>query len=135
GLVELPLVDIYCELLWSLLARLFPACERSEKPFRFLLSCDVDHPWLTLDSMRSFVRACAASLIKRRDISQFLAVLDAYFRPRRNLGADPYYTFSYIMDQAEARGLRCAFYFIPGNAHPTFDGRYAIDDPRIRALM
>lgn len=148
GFLDMPIVNVYIEWLWSLLLRQWPGLTRKTRRFRRLISHDVDHPflWHRRRSRASVFREALADALKRRDFeAAFLkaGVLTPVILPRRQgkvaakntKGQDPFNTFNWLMDQSERAGLCSSFYFIPEQADPAFDGTYSLDDPEIEALM
>ncbi len=39
-----PIVNEYVEVLWLLMKQLWPALSRKKRKYKYLVSCDVDHP-------------------------------------------------------------------------------------------
>ena len=44
-------------------------------------------------------------------------------------------TFDFLMDESDRNGVRSAFYFISAGTVDGVDGRYSLDDPRLRRLL
>jgi hypothetical protein len=131
GFLAVPLADALTELLWSALARTWPALRRRPRSYRVLLTHDVDDPLSTLGRSRGLLaRQFAGDVVRRRDAGLALrrarAVLDArHGRHHR----DPHATFDLLCDVSERHGLRSAFYFLAANdvtdgllAHPWVRG-------------
>ncbi len=136
GFLGRPIVNEYLDVLWSLLARLWPRLERAPRAGRVLISHDVDWPSCTARTLRGVLRACAGDTIARRDPALALDRLGAHARVRAGrTGGDLCDTFDFIMAASERRGLSSAFYFITRHTAGEIDGTYSIDDPPIRALM
>jgi hypothetical protein len=103
GLIERPVVDEWAEQLRRALG-----LEPPPHHFRVVPSHDVDYPFASLRLRASALR---------------------HGGWRAALPRDPFDTFDLLMNEAERRGLRAAFYVIP-------DGSiYSLDDPRVRDLL
>lgn len=136
GFLGRPIVNEYLDVLWTLLARLWPRLERAPRAGRVLISHDVDWPSCAGQTLRGVVRASAGDTIARRDPVLALDRLRAYARLRAGrTGDDLCNTFDFIMSASERRGLSSAFYFITGHTAGEIDGTYSVDDPPTRALM
>lgn len=66
-----------------------------------------------------------------------LRTLSRHLQVRRgNYSKDLYFrSINWIMDVNEAAGNKVAFYFIPEQLHPIYDGCYHLDEPVIRDLL
>lgn len=137
GFLERPLIDEYAELLWSVMALLWPSIERRTSRFRVLPSHDVDRPGrYALTGSRRLATAVAGDL-RAGQISMVLRNTAArMLRGRGTLaGSDPYNCFDWMMDASEAAGRTSAFYFICGRTHARRDADYELEEPAIAALM
>lgn len=137
GFLYRPIVDEYAELLWALMKRLWPGLSRSRRQGDINVSCDVDQPFDRIgQNPVMLARIMRYELIKKRRPAMAFQRLANFVVHR--LGShrfDPFYTFDWYMDVCERHGRRAAFYFIADHSHPTMDGTYEIEDPRIVALM
>lgn len=136
GFLDVPIVNVYTELLWFLCKSLWPGLERKRRASVKRISHDVDHPFFALRrNIWGILKGSAVEVVKRRD-------MEAAYRKALMLGGrslrvkrDPYYTFPWLMEVSERAGLRSSFYFIPEHTDPEYDGQYSLDDPEIEQLM
>jgi uncharacterized protein DUF7033 len=121
GFLDRALVHEYADVLWESLVALWPSLERRRHTFAIAPSHDVDWPL----PVGGRLRGAAADLVRHRD---------AGLAGRRLRGRNVNDTFDWIMDVADGRGLRSAFYFIAGHRDQR-DGNYSLDDPFVRGLL
>ena len=136
GFLERPIIDEYVEILWSAMKQLWPGLTRKPRKNRFLVSCDVDSPFLCKGSFYQIARRAAGDLLKRRSPGIAWANLKNEFQGYfGDLSHDPHYQgIQYIMSLNERAGRKVAFYFIPQKTS-ALDGSPSLDDPNIRALL
>lgn len=136
GFLERPLVDEYVEVLWAAIKHLWPGLKRKERQFAVSLSHDVDHPFGAKgQSAVRVLKALGGDVLRRRNIRLAGHRLAAAIMPgERGYRLDPNNSFDWLMDQAEKRGLKTAFYFMTGKTS-AFDPGYDISAPQIVRLM
>jgi hypothetical protein len=136
GIIERPLADEYSEVLWHALQTLWPQLKRKKLIPKVLLSCDVDQPFdCTVSSFRSFIRASAGDLIKRRAPHEgWMRALRFISNRSGDYRYDPCYTFDRYIDLCGDFNLQAAFYFIPSSIGPN-NGCYSVSEPRIQRLI
>jgi len=137
GFLNRPIVDEYVELLWTIMKMLWPDLERKKRSFKMILTHDVDAPFQYANvSSFQIAKSIGGDIIKRRSIK---LAQKRYYQWRSvrkgNYEKDPYYTFNFIMQESEKRGLKSAFYFIADHTAGTIDGIYTLNDPEIISLM
>lgn len=137
GFLEEPIVNEYLEILWICLKFLSPALTRKSQNYQILLSHDIDDPFtLYRQRLKPTLRSIAGDILHRKNlllpIYRFLSMFDEHFI---DVKYDPYYTFNFIMETSKKRDLQSAFYFIAGHSGGLVDGKYALDDYRIRDLI
>jgi hypothetical protein len=139
GLPDRPIVNEYLELLWCALQWLAPGLQRKPRPYRCLLTHDVD--WLLstdLGGTGRVLRAALGDMVKRKDVRLAIRRVQAHQQHRRGQFKpenDPYDTFDFLMTASEKRNLRSAFYFITDHTGGGIDGVYEMDDPQVRSLL
>jgi hypothetical protein len=138
GLLGLPIVDVYVDLLWEALTRRWPGLERPRRAYRVALTHDVDDPIARFGrGPRDLVRQLGGDVVLRRDPAlapRRIASWAAGSRGGRRL--DPNNTFDWLMDVSERHGLASAFYFMVADGTPgAEDPPYPIDHAWIVALM
>jgi peptidoglycan/xylan/chitin deacetylase (PgdA/CDA1 family) len=136
GIIERPLADEYCEVLWHALHTLWPGLKRKKLNPKVLISCDVDQPFdCTVSNFRSFVRATAGDLIKRRAPRAGWRRLIRFINNRRaDYSHDPCYTFDNYIALCDEYNMRASFYFIPSSSEPN-NGCYNLREAKIQRLM
>jgi hypothetical protein len=117
GFHDTPLADVYAELLWAALERVWPRLRRRVGDYTVLISHDVDDPLATLGRTPMLTaRQLAADLVHRRDPGLAVRRARAVIAARRgDHGPDVNNTFDFLMDSSERHGLRSAFYFLADN--------------------
>jgi len=134
GFLERPIVDEYCEILWSCMKRLWPKLERKKRDYRLILSHDVDHPLCAVRKpWYSVIRNSVGDMVRRKDMALAFSRLKA--RAFESYNIDPYNTFDFIMNASEQYGMKSAFYFKSGFSNNRFDVNYSLDMPWIQDLM
>jgi len=137
GFLNRPIVDEYVELLWTIMKMLWPDLERKKRSFKMILTHDVDKPFQYVNaSPLQIAKSISGGIIKHHSIK---LAQKRYYQWRSvrkgDYEKDPYYTFNFIMQESEKRGLRSAFYFIADHTAGTIDGVYTLNDPEIISLM
>jgi hypothetical protein len=138
GFLDLPIVDVYVELLWDALARRWPRLERRRRAYRVALTHDVDDPLAVLGrSGPQLARQLGADVLVRRDPALAARRVGSWLAgSRRGRRLDPYNTFDFLMDVSERHGLASAFYFMAADGRAGVeDPPYRLDDPWIEALI
>jgi hypothetical protein len=133
GFLDRPIVDEYADVLWSMLAHLGLDQARAKRPFRLILTHDVDHIRLWKGSL-GFLRSFAGDLAKRKSPGLATANLKHYALSRVGRAEDPYDTFDFLMDTAESRGMRAEFYFMGGGV-TAFDDLCSLSNGSVRSLL
>ena len=135
--LERPLVNEYVDVLFALLSRAWRGLARKSWSYRVRPTHDVDFPLITQDrGPVGIAKRVAGDLALRR--SPELAFRTARSARRRGefwFRQDPAYTFDFLMDVSESRGIQSSFYFICDRTEPEYDCDYELDDPWITSLM
>lgn len=133
GFLDVPIVDVYVELLWGALQRAWPGLRRRPRAFEVTLTHDVDDPLATLEhGPPDVLRQLAGDLVRRRDPRLASRRVRSLLGDRR---LDPHNTFDFLMDVSERHGLRSAFYFLAHRDHRPRDGTYLFEHPWVRSLI
>lgn len=139
GFLRVPIVDVYVDVLWAALARLWPRLERARGRYRVVITHDVDDPLASLGrTPPQLSRQLGADLLVRRDAALALRRVRSWLRRARggDHSLDPYNTFDFLMDVSERHGLASAFNFMAADGRPGGEQvRYELDDPWISALI
>ncbi len=132
-----PLVDEYVEVLWALLVRLWPGLQRRTRPWRMVVTHDVDAPFsYAFLSGRRLLRRLAGDLLRRGSPRLAMRTAHDWWSVKAgDLARDPYNRFDWMMAESERRGLTSAFYFICSDKRDPVDGDYPLEHPLIGALM
>jgi hypothetical protein len=137
GLLALPVVDAYVDLLWAALRRRWPRLERPPASYRLALTHDVDRPLSFLGrGLGGFAKQLGADLLVRRDprlmaqrVRSWAGIASGDHR------LDPDNTFDFLMAVSERHGLASAFYFLATEEVSFIDGYYTLAHPWIRRLI
>jgi hypothetical protein len=133
GWLGRPVVNEIAEVLWASIERQWPGVVRVQRKFRLLVSHDVDHPRCISGRSGPRLVAGAARALVRQGWQAAARRLDGWSRVRRGgAKADPCWTFDWLMTESERRGVRSAFYFIPGGGK---GAEYRLGDREIADLM
>jgi len=135
GTDQVPLADVYVELLWHAIVSLWPGAARREQRYQAVLTHDVDLTFACREPTRRVLHAAAADVLRRRDPS--LAVRRLRVRLRGcddDHSADPWNVFGFMMDVAERNGRTCTFNVLADTAGSGCSD-YTLDDPWIRRLL
>jgi hypothetical protein len=137
GLIERPIVNEYLELLWAMIARLWPEIRRKQRTHRISLSHDVDWPLCTAGRpAHKAARTIVADVLARKSPGLAVRRSLSYLQSLRGSpGTDLCNTFDFIMDTNERHRVSTAFYFIAGRTAGEIDGCYSLDDRWIKSLM
>jgi hypothetical protein len=135
GFIDRPLVNEYVELLWRMLETMGIRQERRMRRFSFVLTHDVD----ALVMWRGWghaLKTAAADVVKRLSPNTAVRRLRDYGNIVRGTTADPFDTFSQLMDIAERLNLTSHFYFKCGG-DTQFDrvNPYNIAGPKGRSVL
>jgi hypothetical protein len=140
GWLQRPLVDEYIEVLWASLRSVWPGLTRPTRPTRpgaMRVSCDVDEPyerWIRTPWL--LAQGVAGALARKRSVAGAVGRLkNAWCSRRGDYRFDPHWTFPWYMDQLEANGQTGAFYFIATPGRTRYDCMYALEEPRMQALL
>ena len=135
--LQRPLVDEYIEILWAALRSVWPGLTRSKATGAMHVSCDVDEPyerWIRNPWL--LAQGVAGALLRKRSIAGATTRLKNAWQSRRgDYRHDPHWTFDWYMTQLEACGSRGAFYFIATPGRTRYDCAYALEEPRMQALL
>lgn len=136
--LERPLVNEYVELLWGCLKALWPELSRRQTKLVVRPSHDADVPLeYGFRSPLQMARRLSAGLLRReRSSRQTAAAARDYLRVRAGAWQhDPAFTFDWIMDQSEARGLHSAFFFLVDESERGMGDGYSINHPAMQGLL
>lgn len=137
GYLERPVVDEWLQVLRQIIRRLWPGLELQKSTLTTAVSHDVDAPSRSgFSPILQVVRLATADALKRKDLKLALGTFQSKLQTRGSLcKADPFNTFDWLMDCAEAKSLKAAFYFICGRTVKSRDALYDVEHPAIRALL
>lgn len=137
GYLDRPVVDEWLQVLGQVIQRQWPNIVLKQHKFQKRISHDVDQPSLyAFQTWKTLSRMMVGHIIKRRNLKSFFATPYVKLATKNELiDADPYNTFEWLMDVADANKLRSAFYFICGRTDRSKDADYEIEHPVIRSLL
>jgi hypothetical protein len=135
GLYDVPLADLYVELLWHAMTMLWPGIRRRELRYRAILTHDVDLTFACRERMPSVLHSVAADVLKRRDLALALRRLRVKLLGcDEDHSSDPWNVFEFLMSVAERNGLTCVFNVLADSSGPG-TSHYTLADPWIRRLL
>ncbi len=136
GFLDHPVVDEYVDFLWQMLLFLGYKEDRKQYVYSIKLTHDVDEPFeLCSKSNAALFRNIVGDVLKRKDYrraSKKIRLMGLGDEAR--LPYDRYFTFDYIMDQSEKRGLKSAFYVLP-NGSPEQSSKINIENKLMVKLL
>ena len=133
GLLGVPIVDAYVEVLWEAMHRTWPGLQRRPRAYEIVLTHDVDDPLATLEhGAGDLVRQLGGDLVRRRDPRLAVRRVRSVRGDRR---VDPNNTFDFLMDVSERHGLRSAFYFLAHRDRGHREGPFLFEHPWVRSLV
>ena len=136
GFLDHPVVDEYVDFLWQMLLFLGYKENRKQGVYSMKLTHDVDEPFeLCSKSNAALFRNIVGDVLKRKDYrraSKKIRLMGLGDEAR--LPYDRYFTFDYIMEQSEKRGLESAFYFLP-NGSPEHSSKINIENKLMVKLL
>ena len=117
--LELPMVDIWFDILKQLINRTWPNLKTKKNIFKIRLSHDVDCPSAYgFLSWSNLLRTISGHLIKRRDFKEVFITLKSKFYSTNSIYEnDPFNTFNWIMELSEKISVKSTFYFICGGVY------------------
>lgn len=133
GFLELPVVDVYAEMLWNMLVHLENDIPRKKQHFKALITHDVDIPLLWPNWFSIFKKA-GGDLVKRFSPKEFLFSLKSGIRTQLGFGRDPYDTFDFLMDASDNANLQSHFFFLC-NGETRYDQTFPIETPLMQVLL
>ena len=137
GIIDRPLVNEYIELLWSCMYYLDNRLKRKSREFSVKPTHDVDRPFAyRFKGPVSLLINLGADILVRKKLVYALKGIPRWVSVKSgNLNADPFNTFSYIMDTGEKYGRQLTFYFLANRFDERWDGEYDINDEIIVKLL
>ena len=137
GFLGRPIIDEYVEILWSVMARLWPNIRRRPARFQVKPSHDVDEPSRdAFRGLKAVLKESAGDALKRRNFRRAWQGPWHWLYGRWALHTmDPYNTFDRLMDLSDEIGTKSTFYVMAGCTNPAYDRGYGIRHPAIRRLM
>ena len=121
GFLDRPIVNEYATFLANIIKELGGDYSRSQKEFQFIITHDVDQVFYYPGIQRFIYR-----IIKGK--YGFREISDAVF------DRNPFWTFPFLMEQSEKRGLKSRFYFL-SSSFTIHDNPLDYNHPKIRALF
>jgi hypothetical protein len=125
--LNVPIVNIYVELIWKILLNFGYNKPRKPREFHIVPTHDVDIPYLWRSKL-GILRDLAGKVYHRKFSEGFKYLKFAL------KGKDPYDTFDHFMTLSERAKVKSNFFFMTGG-DSIYDNRYQIDDNRIIKLI
>ena len=123
GLYHRPLVNEYIACLRYLLNRI--GIQTKTREYQPVFSCDVD----SVQKYKNIRNLAGAIYNSDWKWSEWQKIRNRYFKARKNIKEDPYFSFDYLLTQLKCTGLEATFYFMTGTSHRTYDHKdYELND-------
>jgi hypothetical protein len=139
GFLNIPIVNVYVELLWNTLVCIWPGIRRRSAEYRCLLSHDVDVIGSVERSLLSMTKTVLFDLLGRRELGLAGRRISSFLRSKYYLNEsvkeDPYNSFDFILDVSEKNGLISAFNFFAGNSGDRRDPVYEVRSDFVASLI
>jgi hypothetical protein len=124
NIIDLPIVDIYVEILWRELAMNFPGLKRKKHTYTKNISCDVDNPFLFHSSLLNLIKRSGGDLIFRKSLQMSLNTLLGTFFKDKSYEKDPYASMiNFIINENNKVNNKVQFNFIPFVTDKKYDGK------------
>jgi hypothetical protein len=133
-----PLVDEYVELLRQALRHCFGEVKCRQHQPRIRLSHDIDHPFQFFRKPLSWMLLSAGKwLYHHPRPSEAWRLLRAAQRSgmAENMAADPFNTYSSLMDASEAMGTPAEFYFMTAVTNKRYEESYDLLQPELQQVL
>jgi hypothetical protein len=132
--LDIPVVDIYAELLWEFLVQAGFKGERKQHEFRIFPTHDVDQvQYWNIDSKKTLFKNLSGDIFKRKNPGLSLNRFLSFFRSVIG-DIDPCDTFNCLMDKAESVGNKACFYFISGG-ETEYENNYSIFSNDLKEII
>lgn len=117
GLYHRPLVNEYIACLAYLLNGI--GVQIRTREYHPVFSCDVD----SVQKYKNIRNLAGAIYHSDWKWSEWQKIRNRYFKARKNIKEDPYFSFDYLLSKLKETGLDATFYFMTGTTHSTYDHR------------
>jgi hypothetical protein len=128
-----PVVNEYCEMLWTMLEFLEIDATRKIRQFTPYITHDVDlvFKW---GSFYHFIRTLTGDLLKRKSLAAFFYDLNYFIKTRTKAKKDPFDNFDYLMTLSEKNGFKSHFFFMSiEETSPALN--YTLSHPFVKKLI
>jgi hypothetical protein len=125
--LHLPLVNIYLEILWTVMKRIWPRLERKKRRYRLLVSHDIDNPFdLLLKGLTEAAPPVWRSF-RDRGLRGARDSIESWRKYRREMSSPGFIDYEGLMDLSEEAGGRSAFYFKSNREAEENDSSYRLE--------
>jgi len=122
-----PLVNVYLEVLWACLIRLWPRLERKRRTFRTMVSHDIDSHADLLPENLSEASESLRSAARRAGIKGMAGEYRKWRERQGKRGPAGGNLYEWLMDLAEEGGGGGSFYFKANSRDLEYDKSYRLD--------
>jgi hypothetical protein len=133
GFFDRPIVNEYIELFVKMMNDSGISIRQSDRVYRVLLTHDVDDI-ARYDKISKIFKAFGGDIVKRKSAKLFFKSFKDVCKIKFKKQSDVYNRFDYIMKISEKKGLKSAFYFIPG-FYGEEDVRFSIHEIAAREII
>ncbi len=138
GFLSRPLVDEYAELLKLALLQCFPGLPCRKHQSRLRLSHDIDHPFQFFGKpLPCRILSAAKRLYHYPQPREAWRGLRAALRSclMEDASADPFHTYSSLMDASERLNTPGEFYFMTGSTNRRYEESYDLLHPELQRVL
>tara|TARA_B110000211_G_C14090015_1_gene558517 strand:- start:2689 stop:4059 length:1371 start_codon:yes stop_codon:yes gene_type:complete len=134
--INIPVVDIYVEILWHHLLKVAPTIKRKEMIFTKNISCDVDNPFLFHSPYINLLKRVGGDLVYRKSLKMASNTVLGILSNKYALKNDPFAeAIDFIIHENNKADNRVQFNFIPYATSDRFDGRATFLFPEVKEMM
>ena len=136
GCLDIPVIDIYLEILWHALLKISPGLQRKPLEYRKNITCDVDNPFLYHSTPVNLLRRTAGDFFRRRSLTLAYQTVNGLIGGRKNFKRDPYSgAVDFIIRENNKAGNKVLFNFIPYVTDCRYDGAGMFASAEVREMV
>lgn len=135
GFIDRPLIDEYCEILWTAIACTWPEAVRKSLKPKKLISCDLDHPFTPKIGLRQLLLSLRNNFLGPKKVLSIFDDIGIWNLGHKKKSDSNYDAIDWMMSENEKKGNQVTFYFISAKIRTSLDGQFDIREPRMRALL
>jgi hypothetical protein len=137
GLEKIPIVDLYVEILWQRVKRLWPQLERKKLKYRLNVTHDIDRLYKEKkQSPIDLLKQLPIALRAGWGVAAWMDNAKRWIKVHTGrLEFDSYNSYSFLCEESELHGLESTFYVVADRPFGKKDSNYDLGDPLLIALL